>query len=85
MAEAVYALCALTSAGCAFLLIRSYREHRINLLFWSAFCFVALAANNVLLFVDLVVVRETDLSIPRSLTALVGLGGLVFALIWDTK
>jgi hypothetical protein len=85
MAEAVYVLCALTSATCAFLLVRSYRDSRVRLLFWSAFCFVALAANSVLVFVDLIVVPETDLASIRSLIALGGLAGLLFGLIWDTR
>jgi len=85
MAEAVYALCALTSTVCAILLVRSYRRTRIRLLFWSAFCFMALAINSVLVFIDLVVVPQTDLLLLRSLTAVVGLGGLLFALIWDTR
>ena len=85
MPEAVYALCALTSALCAVLLVRSYRRRHIRLLFWSAFCFVALAANNVVVFVDLVMVPETDLGVLRGLTAMVGLGSLLFALIWDAR
>jgi len=85
MAEAVYALCALTSAVCALLLIRSYRRKRVRLLFWSAFCFVALAANNVVVFVDLVMVPEIDLGVLRALTAMVGLGSLLFALTWDAR
>lgn len=85
MAETVYALCAVTSTLCALLLIRAYRRNRIALLFWSAFCFVALAANNFLVFIDLVVIPETDLSLPRSLVAMVGLGGLLFSLVWDTR
>ena len=83
MAEAVYAVCAVTSAACAVLLVRAYRRNRIRLLFWSAFCFVALAVNNLLVFVDLILVPETDLSIVRSLVALMGLGALVFALLWS--
>jgi hypothetical protein len=70
---------------CALLLVRSYRHKRIRLLFWSAFCFVALAANNVVVFVDLVMVPETDLSLVRSLTGIIGLGSLLFALIWDAR
>lgn len=83
MAEAVYALCTVTSAACAVLLIRAYRRTRIRLLFWSAFCFVALAANNVLVFVDLILVPDTDLSAIRGLVALAGLGVLLFALLWE--
>lgn len=85
MAEAVYVLCALTSATCAILLVRSYRQNRVRLLFWSAFCFIALALNSALVFIDLIVVPETDLGVLRSLIALIGLGGLLFALIWDTR
>jgi hypothetical protein len=85
MAEAVYILCALTSATCAILLVRSYRRTRIRLLFWSGLCFIALAVNSVLVFVDLVVVPETDLEVLRGAVALIGLGGLLFALIWDTR
>jgi hypothetical protein len=85
MAEAVYALCTLTSVACAVLLVRSYRRNRVRLLFWSAFCFVALALNSVLVFVDLIVVPDTDLGVIRSLLALIGLGGLLFGLIWDAR
>ena len=85
MAEVVYALCALTSATCAVLLVRAYRRNRMRLLFWSAFCFSALALNSVTVFIDLMVVPQTDLGIFRSLIALTGLGGLLFALIWETR
>jgi hypothetical protein len=83
MAEVVYILCALTSLACAVLLVRGYFRTRSRLLLWSCLCFVALAANNVLLFVDLVVVPSMDLSIVRSSTALCGLAVLVYGLIWD--
>ena len=85
MAEAVYLLCALTSAGCAVMLLRSYLRTRTRLLLWSSLCFIGLALNNVLLFIDRVIVPETDLSLPRNATALVALVLLVFGLIWDSK
>ena len=85
MAEAVYLLCAATSLLCAFLLARAWRADRERLLLWSMLCFVALAANNVLLFVDRVILPTTvDLSLYRSLAALFGLGMLLFGLIWDS-
>jgi hypothetical protein len=84
MAEAVYVLCALTSAACAYLLIASYRRTRSRLLFWSGLCFLGLAFNNVLLFIDLVVVPSTDLGIWRSEIALASLGLLVFGLVWES-
>ena len=85
MAELVYALCALTSAACAVLLVRASRRTRSRLLVWSALCFIGLTLNNILLFVDLVVVPETDLSGLRAAVAVVGLACLVHGLIWDVK
>lgn len=83
MAEAVYVLCAATSAGCAVLLLRAWIRTRVRLLFWSTWCFVLLAINNVLLVVDLAIVDDVDLSVPRAATALAGLALLLFGLIYD--
>lgn len=85
MASLVYLLCALTSLTCASLLLRSYFANRTPLLFWSSLCFVGLAANNTLLFVDLVIVPTIDLSFYRSLCALIAVLVLVFGLIWDNE
>ena len=85
MAEAVYLLCAATSMLCATLLLRSYSANETRLLLWSSFCFVALALNNALLFVDLVVAPAVDLFYLRNAAGLVGLMGLVFGLIWDSE
>jgi len=83
MAEAVYVLCALTSAACAILLLRGYVRSRARLLLWSGLCFIALTANNALLFVDKVILPEVDLSLYRTSTAMAGLLLLLFGLIWD--
>ena len=83
MAEAVYVLCAATSLACAVLLWRGYRRSKARLLMWSSLCFFALAANNVLLFVDLVLLPNTDLSLARTISALIGLSLLLYGLIWD--
>jgi hypothetical protein len=83
MAETVYVICAATSAGCAVLLLRAWLRSRVRLLFWSFWCFAFLALNNMLLFVDLAVVRGTDLSVPRAATALAGLLLLLYGLIYD--
>ena len=85
MAEAVYLLCALTSGGCAVLLLRAYARSRTRLLLWCALCFVGLALNNVLLFTDLVLVPDVDLSVIRQLPALAGVMVLVYGLIWDVR
>lgn len=85
MGEVVYTLCALTSAACAALLWRSFRRHRVRLLLFSTVCFVGLAMNNAMLFVDLVVVPDVDLALVRHTTSLVSLGALLFGLIWDGR
>ena len=86
MPEIVYVLCALTSVLCAGLLIRAYRQNRSRLLLWSTLCFIGLALNNILLFVDLVVTGpDVDLSLLRSLTALGALATLVIGLVWESK
>ncbi len=85
MAELVYALCALTSLACALLLARGYRASGARFLLWSTLCFAGLALNNVLLFVDQVVVPAVDLSLVRTLPALGGLAALVWGLVWDSE
>lgn len=85
MAEAVYLLCGVTSLLCAILLFRGHRAVRTPLLFWSSLCFAGLVVNNFLLFVDLVVVVDTDLRLLRSSSALISLGLLLYGLIAETK
>jgi len=85
MAAFVYILCALTSSVCAALLLNSYRRTALRLLFWSGACFVGLALGNVLLFVDLVVLRHIDLLLWRNLAVLAGLVLLIYGLIWDAE
>ena len=85
MAEAVYVLCAVTSIACAIMLVVAYRGSRSRLLLWSSLCFVSLAANNVLLLVDLLIVPTIDLSLWRTGIAAGGLSVLVFGLVWDVK
>lgn len=85
MAEAVYVLCTLTSLLCAVLLARTYHRSRVRLLLWSSLCFFGLAANNALLFIDLIVLPQIDLFIWRSVPALAGLLLLLYGLIWDAE
>jgi hypothetical protein len=84
MAVSIYLLCALTSAVCALLLARAFVQRRVRLLLWTCACFVGLALNNLLVFIDLIIVPEIDLSLPRALVALCGLLPLVFGLVWES-
>lgn len=85
MAEAVYILCAVTSAACAVLLLRAYLRTRTRLLLWSALCFFGLALNNLVLVIDLLVVPETDLSTWRLVPSAAGILLLVYGLVWDAE
>jgi len=83
MAELIYALCALASTFCALLLTLNYRRTRLRLALWASLCFVGLAVNNVLLFVDLVIAPDVDLSLARGVVALVAMLLLVFGLVGE--
>jgi hypothetical protein len=74
----VYSLCFLTSTTCTAMLVRSYRLSGASLLLWSAVCFGLLAANNLVLVLDLVVWPDSDLTIARLLLSLAA----VTSLIW---
>jgi hypothetical protein len=81
----VYVLCLLTSAACAWLLGRSYSRSRVRLLLWSSICFAFLAANNLVLVLDLVVwpAPEVDLRLPRLVLALAAATSLIWGFVWD--
>jgi hypothetical protein len=85
MAAIVYILCGLTSLFCAILLLRQYRYSKSRLLFWSGLCFVCFTVTNVLLFLDIVIFPEVDLSVYRSGISLLGVVMLLFGLIWETR
>jgi hypothetical protein len=82
-AELIYFFCAATSLVAAWLLLRQYARRPAPLLFWSFVGFLGLAANNVLLFVDLGLLPDTDLAFVRTLVGAVAMLTIVFGLIWD--
>jgi len=83
VAELIYVLCALAAIFCAVLLTLNYRRSRLRLALWASLSFVGLALNNVLLFVDLVVAPEVDLSLARGGVALIAMLLLVLGLVWE--
>jgi hypothetical protein len=87
MAELVYALCAITCLVCAVLLGRAYRVSKQRLLMWSTLCFTGLFINNVLTFIDLVVVPgpALDLHWLRSSVGLVAVALLAVGLVWEAE
>ena len=84
MGHAVYILCALTSMLCSVLLFRAYMKTRIRFLLWSSLGFLCFVINNVILFVDMFLLPEVDLSAWRVLPALIGVIVILQGLIWDT-
>jgi hypothetical protein len=85
IASVVYALCAAASLLCVGLLARSWRQTRAALLMWSLVCFVGLAANNLVLFVDKVIVTGADLAVWRALPAAIGIAALIYGLVRETE
>lgn len=82
---AVYLLCFATSLLCLILLVRTYVRKRTRLLMWTALCFVGLAINNLLVFVDVVLLPNSiDLVPLRNLTTLAALGVLLYGFIWES-
>ncbi len=85
MASVVYSLCALLAIVVAWLLLQAYAAGRYRLLLWSGLCFVGLAANNVLLVLDKVILPHADLTLLRSSVALVAMAVLLYGLIADSE
>jgi len=77
----LYLLCFLTSLSCCLLLIRSYRRNGSRILLWTAACFVLLAVDNLLVVLDLIVLPNVDLSLPRLLAVLLAVSTLLVGFI----
>lgn len=81
----VYLLCFATSSACAWLLARNYRRTGARLLLWSALCFLFLAANNLVVVVDLLVVPSRDFRLARLMLSFAAVSVLLFGFIWDLE
>ncbi len=84
MGPLVYLLGAVTSFACALLLVRGYVRGRKKLLLWSGLCFLGLGANNVLVFLDLVVYPQVNLYPIRLGVVSVSMILLLYGLIWES-
>lgn len=84
VAEIVYVLVAVTCLVCTLLLGRGYARSKQRLLLWSTLCFAGLFVNNVLTFVDLVIVPDVDLHPARSSLSFVSVAILAFGMIWES-
>ena len=82
---AVYLLCFLTSSACAWLLARAFRRSGARLLLWSALCFTLLAANNLVVAIDLLAMPEISFRMVRIVLAAAAVSVLLFGLAWDVE
>jgi hypothetical protein len=81
----LFVVALLTSLACT-VLFRAYVASRLRILLWSALCFVGLTVNNLLLFVDLVILPETiDLRVYRHAAALIGMLFLIYGYIRESE
>ena len=81
----VYLLCFLTAAACALLLARTYWRTGMRLLLWSGLCFLFLAGNSLVVILDLLVLREVDLSLVRTGLSFAAVCVLLYGFIWDRE
>jgi hypothetical protein len=82
----LFLLAFVTSLACTLLLFRGYVHTKLRILMWSALCFVCLTVNNLLLFVDLVVLpSDIDLRLFRHGTALIGMLFLIYGFIRESE
>ncbi len=85
MGPAVNILGALTTLGCAILLLKAYVQVKKRLLLWSALCFFGLTISNFLIFFDLVGVPDINLYVLRLGTTVLSMTLLLYGLIWDSR
>ena len=85
MEGAVYLLCTATALACSLLLFRGFRRTGARLLLWCGLFFAALALENAILFVDLVMLPDVDLSVGRTAVALAGAMVLLYGLVWEVR
>lgn len=85
MAATVYFMCAALSFACVVFLYQGYNNTKSRMLFWSSMGFLGFAINNILLFVDLIILsRDLDLSVVRTVPAVLGVLTLLYGFIKET-
>jgi hypothetical protein len=52
---------------------------------WSALCFLLLAANNLVVIIDLMVLPAVDLRLLRTGLSLAAVSVLLFGFVWDLE
>ncbi|HJU16061.1 MAG TPA: DUF5985 family protein [Stellaceae bacterium] len=83
--SAVYLLCFFTSGLCAYLLSAAFRRRRERLLLWSALCFWLIAAENLLVFIDIILLPGVSLLSLRLALSLAAVCVLLFGFVWEIE
>lgn len=78
-----YVLCMVTAGVGAALLVRAWMRTRSRLLLWTAASFLLLALNNLLLVLDMLVVRAVDLWPLRAISFDAAMLVLLCGFIWE--
>jgi peptidoglycan/LPS O-acetylase OafA/YrhL len=81
----VYLLCLATSALCAWLLFRAWRQSRSRLLLWTAVSFLFFALNNLALVADMLVFPVTPLWPLRLATQFLAFAVLLCGFVWEAE
>lgn len=81
----VYFLCFCSSGLCTYLLVNAFMRSREKLLLWSAACFCLLTLNNLLVFVDIILLPGSDLTWARSITSFSAVAVLLYGFIWEIE
>lgn len=81
----VYLLCFGSGAVCALLLVSAFRRQREPLLLWSSICFSLLGLNNLLVFVDIILLPDVDLIPLRILSELAAVLVLLYGFVWESQ
>lgn len=82
MAISIFVLSTIIATLCSVLLVRGYLRNGVRLLFWAGICFAALALEAVILIVN--EFTTTDLTLVRLSVPLIGLGALLYGLLWES-
>lgn len=81
----VSSLAVLMSVACTLMFLRTYARTALRLFWWTALCFVCLSVNNVLLFINFVLLPELDLRLYRFASSAAGLVFLLYGLIVEAE
>jgi len=81
----VYLLCFISGALCAYLLFVAFARQKRQLFLWSAICFSLLALNNLLVFLDIIILPNINLLPYRLFASLAAVIVLLYGFIWEIE